>query len=51
MSIYSELGQLPLDDLMQRWHKRPESAKEYAASYYDELVWLLREQGEIGINV
>lgn len=50
MSIYPELGQLPLDGLMQRWHKGPEGAKEYAASYYDELVWLLREKGEIGIK-
>ncbi len=50
MSIYPELDNLNLDELINRWHESPIDGEEYASSYYSEVAFLIRNLGETGIT-
>jgi hypothetical protein len=49
MGIYPELDNLDLKDLIDYWHTtKPLDGEEYAASYYDELAFLIADKGTAG---
>jgi HEAT repeat protein len=49
MGIYPELENLDLKDLIEYWHTtEPLDGEEYAASYYDELAFLIADKGTAG---
>ena len=49
MGIYPELDDLDLEGLIHYWHSvEPLDGKEYAASYYDELAFLIQNKGAAG---
>ncbi|MEN9521068.1 MAG: hypothetical protein RLZZ381_3656 [Cyanobacteriota bacterium] len=49
MGIYPELDNLDLKDLIDYWHTtEPLDGEEYAASYYDELAFLIANKGAAG---
>ncbi|MBW4550297.1 MAG: HEAT repeat domain-containing protein [Aphanocapsa sp. GSE-SYN-MK-11-07L] len=50
MSAYPELDQLGLKELIARWHQPAIDGEAYAASYYQEIVDLIRQQGEAGVK-
>jgi hypothetical protein len=50
MSAYPELDNLKLEQLIKQWHRSPMECEDYAASYYQEIVSLIRQQGEAGVN-
>lgn len=49
MSVYKELDNLNLEELINCWHEPSPDGKEYAASYYSEVAFLIRDQGKAGI--
>lgn len=49
MGIYPELENIDLKDLIDYWHiTEPLDGKKYAASYYDELAFLIVNKGRNG---
>ena len=50
MSVYPELDNPTLDDLIACWHAAPPDGPEFADTYYGEVAAQLREQGPAGIN-
>ena len=49
MGFYPELDDLDLKDLIDYWHStKPLDGEEYAASYYDELAFLISNKGVAG---
>jgi HEAT repeats len=50
MSAYPELDNLGLEELIRQWQRSPIDGEAYAASYYQEVAYLIRQQGETGVK-
>jgi HEAT repeats len=50
MSAYPELDNLGLEELITQWQRSPIDGEDYAASYYQEIAYLIRQQGEAGVE-